>query len=138
MKRFGIPVVCAAMAAALTAGVLNAQSGKDVRVASVHDIMAGIHKIHCTDLKKALDAGPSDDEAWEKVAVHAAMMNESGHVLMQNKRCPDGVWKGACATLREGSANVSAAAKKKDLDGAKRAFKAMTGACGACHKAHKN
>ncbi len=138
MKRFGIPIVCAAMAAVLTAGVLNAQSAKDARVATVHDIMNGIHKVHCTALKKALDAGPSDDEAWEKVAIHAAMMNESGHVLMQNKRCPDGVWAGACGTLREGSANVSAAAKKKDLDGAKAAFKAMTGACSACHKKHKD
>jgi hypothetical protein len=99
--------------------------------------MQAVHKIHCGDLKKGLDAGPSNDTDWDKLALHAAMLNESSYVLMADGRCPDGVWAAACKTLGQGSSEVLAAIADKDVDAANNAFGAMTASCGACHKAHK-
>lgn len=140
MKRWALVTGCAALAALLVASVsLNAQSSdKPRRVASAGDIMVGIHKVHCGALKKALDAGPKSDKDWETAGVHAAMMNEAGHVLMQDGRCPDKVWADACATLRNGSDQAAAAFKRKNLDDAKAGFKAMIGSCKACHSKHRN
>ena len=106
------------------------------RVARVKDIMAGIHRVHCGAIGKALK-GDLDEKGWEKIIVHAAMMNESGHILMQNNRCPDGVWAKAAGVLREGAAGVVAAAKSQDKDAASAAFKKMTSSCKSCHKAHR-
>lgn len=56
---------------------------------------------------------------------------------MDDGRCPDAVWAGAIKSLREGSAEVLHAAKEKDIDATKVAFKKVTAGCGTCHKAHK-
>ena len=139
MKRWALVTGCAALAALLFASVsLNAASGdKPRRVAKAGDIMAGIHKVHCGALKKALDAGPESDKDWKTVGVHAAMMNEAGHILMQDGRCPDAVWAKACATLRDGSDKVSAAIESKNLAEAKAGFGAMVASCKACHSKHR-
>jgi len=99
--------------------------------------MQAVHKVHCGTIKKGLEAGPADDEAWAEIALHAAMMNESAAVLMADDRCPDGAWAAACKTLDAGSLAVLAAVEAKDADAGLSAFKGMMGSCGACHKAHK-
>lgn len=116
----------------------NAQvtKGKE-RPLTTKQWMQAVHKVHCGAIKKGLDAGPSDDEAWAEIALHAAMMNESSHVLLADGRCPDGVWADACKALEEGSGQVLAAVEAKDAEAGATAFGAMTKSCGACHKAHK-
>ena len=112
------------------------RKGKE-RLASTKHLMSGISGPNCGGLKKTLDAGPSDDDAWGTAAQEASLLNELGYILMADGRCPDGEWAGACKILRESSADVLAAVEKKDLDGAKAAFGNLTKACGKCHKAHK-
>src|SRR5690606_26317205 len=82
--------------------------------------------------------GPKEDKTWAELAMHAALLNESGHLLMQNGRCPDAVWAEAAAALRGGSAGVFAAAGKKDLKAAQESFKQVTASCQSCHAKHKN
>lgn len=114
-----------------------AAEAKEARLAGIKDIMAGINGPQCKALGNALkDAGPTE-EGWDSVVMHAALLNEAGHILMQDKRCPDKVWKDACTALREGAAKVAEAAKTKNLEEARSGFQSVTGACGACHKAHK-
>ena len=81
---------------------------------------------------------PKSDKDWKAAGVHAAMMNEAGHILMQDGRCPDAVWAKACATLRDGSDKGAAGIKSKNLDDAKAGFKAMMASCKACHSEHRN
>lgn len=136
------------LAGATTAGVVLLAvslpaSGQDkadaARVAIVKHIMKGIHQPHCGGIGELLEGdGPKDDKAWDELALHAALLNESGHLLMQNQRCPSAVWAGACAKLRTGASAVFAAAAKKDAGAARAAFKNVTASCGACHAAHKN
>jgi hypothetical protein len=81
--------------------------------------------------------GPKDDKAWDKVVLHAVVLNEMSYVVMDDGRCPDADWAAAAKTLRECSAKVGECAKAKDLPGAQAAFKGLTGACAACHGVHK-
>lgn len=108
------------------------------RAAATKYLMRGIQQTHCKGLGDLLkDAGPADDKAWDTAACHASCLNEMSYLLMDDGRCPDGVWAGATKDLREGSASVLAAVEKKDLEGTRTAFKTVTASCGACHKAHK-
>ncbi len=116
--------------------VAQVTKGKE-RPLTTKQWMQAVHKVHCGAIKSDLDAGPSDDKAWEAIALHAAMLNESSHVLMADGRCPDGTWADACKTLGTGSQDVLDAVEAKDVEAAKTAFGAMTQACGGCHKAHK-
>jgi hypothetical protein len=84
-----------------------------------------------------LKTEPTDDKTWDIVACHAACLNEMGHLLMDDGRCPDAAWAGAAKNLRDGSAAVLAAAEKKDVEAARTAFKTVTDGCAGCHKAHR-
>ena len=101
------------------------------------NLMKGVVAANCGALKKELEAGPADDKAWATVVMQAELLNESGHILMADGRCPDADWANAAQALRDGSEKVLAMAHAKDVAGATEAFQAMTMSCGACHKAHK-
>ena len=108
------------------------------RPAATKYLMRGVVRPSCASLGKLLKEGPADDKAWDTVACHAACLSEMSFALMDDGRCPDGVWaKAATKNLREGAAAVLAASESKDLDAANAAFKTLTGSCSACHKAHK-
>ena len=117
----------------------SAQNTKGkTRAAATKYLMRGINQPNCAGLGTLLkDSGPTDDKAWETAVCQASILNEMGYLLMDDERCPDGAWAAAAKDLREGSALVLVALEKKDVDGAKVAFKTVTGACAACHKAHR-
>ena len=108
------------------------------RPAATKYLMRGIVRTNCAGLGKLLNDGPADDEAWDTAACHAACLNEMSFVLMDDGRCPDGVWAEAAGqTLRAGTEAMMAAIESKDIDATKIAFKTVTSSCAACHKAHK-
>ena len=81
---------------------------------------------------------PDMQDAWEELAMHAAILNESSYYLMEDGRCPDKVWADAVKTqLAVGSEGVVKAAEAKDVEAAREAFKVLTASCKSCHKAHK-
>lgn len=107
------------------------------RPAPTEYLMKGIMQPNCAALGAALKETPADDEAWEAAAINAAVLNEMGHLLMDDGRCPDGDWAGATKTLREQSQLALEMLEAKDAEGAGKAFQAMTKACAACHSKHK-
>jgi len=130
-----------ALAAVLVAavGVAQAQVKKGkTRAMTTGQFMKQVIKPQCESLKKGLDAAPATEEAWAALAAQAAVLNEGSYVLMDDGRCPDGVWaEAASKLLRQGSADVLSAVEGKDLAAAKEAFGRMTKACGTCHDKHK-
>jgi hypothetical protein len=142
MKRSIRIVIPAALCVAVLAvsmaplAVGQVKQGKE-RPLLTKQLMKGLVAPNCGALKAALNAGPADDEAWETVALHAALLNEASHIVMADGRCPDGDWSGAAETLRGCSQAVLDAAAAKDAEAGKAAFAALTKACGQCHKAHK-
>jgi len=114
-----------------------ARAAPGPRIATVGNLMRGINGPNCGALAKELK-GELNDATKKSMLQHAAMLNEAGHLLMENKRCPDAVWAGACKALRDNSAIISEKVKAGDQAGAQTAFKALTSqGCGACHKAHR-
>jgi len=138
MKKLLAAVALALIAVVLTTVNTNAQVKKGkTRLASTRHLMAGLVKPTCAGLGEALKQAPADDKGWDELALKAAVLNEAGHLLMDDGRCPDGVWAGAAKTLREGSAEVLAKIEAKDHAAAQAAFQSVTKSCGECHKAHK-
>jgi cytochrome c556 len=99
--------------------------------------MKGVNGPHCSALKKVLDAGPADDEAWSTAMQHAQILNEAGHVLMADGRCPDAVWADASKQLRESSDAVLEAIAARNVAEARSSFQGVLGSCKTCHGAHK-
>ena len=129
-------VTLASLGLLLGEAAAQIKQGK-TRAAKTKRLMKGLVAANCGGLKETLDAKPADDEAWEKAAVQASLLNEGGYLLMDDGRCPDGDWKGACEALQKASAEVLTAVEAKDLDKATAAFANVTKACGQCHSKHK-
>lgn len=141
-RAYGMKTLtCLFLTVTLVAGstvLLQAQIKKGkTRAASTKQLMGGLVKPQCAALGDALKTAPADDKAWDELALKAALLNETGYLLMDDGRCPDGVWAGAAKALREGSADVLAKLEAKDHAGAQAAFQNVTKSCGECHKAHK-
>ncbi len=92
-------------------------------------------------VRAALDAElktePADEKAWASIAAKAEVLNESGHALMEDGRCPDAVWAAACKTLKDATSTLVVKAQAKDLAGAREAYGVFMTSCKSCHTAHK-
>lgn len=100
--------------------------------------MKTVNGPQCSALGKAIKAGPADDKAWAEITGYAQMLDEAGHVLMADGRCPDKVWADASKQLREGAEAVLKAAAAKNATDAQAAFSgSVLASCKACHAAHK-
>jgi hypothetical protein len=137
MKKFllvGLSLLAVAMFSVAT--IAQVKKGK-TRPLLTKQLMGGLVQPNCKGLGAGLKEAPADDKAWEALATKAALLNEAGHILMADGRCPDADWAGAAKTLRECSAVVLKKIDAKDAEGAQKAFQALTKSCAACHKAHK-
>ncbi len=139
LRSVTITLAIVALLAGFAATNLTAKIKQgETRLLKTSQLMSGAVKVHCTAVKKGLEAGPADDDAWADIATHAAILNEISFTLMDDKRCPDATWaEAASKDMRAGSAAVVAAADAKDADAAMAGFKAMTTSCKKCHDAHK-
>ena len=119
-------------------GLGQVKKGK-TRPLTTEQLMAALVKPHMTALKKGLiDSKPQSDKDWEKLALSAALLNESSFIMMADGRCPDQIWADACIKdLRQGSAAAVVGIEKKDLKATLSGFKALGASCKACHTEHK-
>ncbi len=131
-------LVWAAVAAVVGIGLqtVDAQIKKGkTRAATTKQLMKGVVGVNCGALKKAVEAETVD---WEEVALRAAILNESGYGMMDDGRCPDGEWAKGAKAMQAATAEILAAAEKKDVAAAKAGFAKVTGeGCKTCHTAHK-
>ena len=76
--------------------------------------METIVKLHLTALKKGLiDSKPATKKDWKQLALNAALLNESSHIMIADDRCPDKIWKDSCIKdLRAGTAAALKGIKK--------------------------
>ena len=130
-------IALAVLIAASASGIAQVKQGKS-RPLKTSQLMAGLVKPNCDALKKGLiDQTPSGD-VWEELSANAALINEASYILMDDGRCPDGVWADATTKkLREGSSALLKALEAKDHAAAKAAFGTLTQSCKGCHETHK-
>lgn len=136
VRLVGIGVLLVAVASVgLLFDSASAQKKGKTREATTHQLMKGFVSVNCGALGKALKAEKTD---WDEIALRAALLNEAGHILMADGRCPDGDWAKGAKTVQGCSKVLLAKVEEKDLEGAKSAFGALTkGGCAVCHKAHR-
>ncbi len=139
MRKYGLSAMLIVLGVSLSVALsshVEAQKTKGkTRAATTKQLMKGIVGANCGALKASLDAETTD---WDAVSLQAALLNESGYLLLDDGRCPDGEWAKAAKAMQTCSAAVLTAAEEKNLDGAKAAFGELTkNACGGCHAAHK-
>lgn len=134
MKRVAVLVAGIALVAV---GLAQIQKGK-TRPLDTRNWMRAVNQPYCKALGDLLkEPGPADGKAWEMAAQHAQVLNEAGHVLMADGRCPDATWLNAAKDLREGSEAVLKAVEAKNAAEARTAFKTVLNACQGCHSAHR-
>lgn len=140
MKKFGwVAAVCAvALVMTFAAQKATSQKAEDERAAEVKHLMKAISESNMKRLVGAVKGEePDSDEKWERIEASAAILNELGHLLMQNGRCPDATWAEATVKLRAGSAAAVKAAKAKDFAALRLTIPAIGGGCKQCHDAHR-
>lgn len=137
MKKLLCIAMVAGIVTLLSVGATAQVKKGKTRVLTTKQLMSGLVKPNCAGAADGLKTAPADDKAWEDLATKVALLNEASYSLMDDGRCPDGDWANAAKALREGSAAVLTKIEAKDAAGAQEAFKGVTGACAACHKAHK-
>lgn len=136
LLSIGLPVLAlTALVANFAIGPVEGQVKKGKkRPLQTKTLMAHVVKTHCGGIGAALKA---DEVDFDAITAKAELLNECGHILMADGRCPDGDWAKAAKTLQECSAVVIKKAADEDKEGVQGAFQAMTKACGACHSKHK-
>ncbi len=139
MKRllsFGLPL--AGLMTLVFCVAANPVVGKvtkgESRPLKTKTLMGAVVKAHCGAIGKGLKA---DEVDWDALHASAELLNESGHILMADGRCPDKAWADASKTLQVCSDVLVKKIEAKDAEGAQGAFGAMTKSCGACHSVHK-
>lgn len=137
MKRcFALAVVACSIAMLSLQGTAQVTKGK-TRAATTKHLMGGLVQPNCAAIGGVAKQAPADDKAWQALATNAALLNESGYLLMDDGRCPDGEWAKAAETLRTSSEALLVKIAAKDVDGVNAEFKTLTTSCAGCHKAHK-
>ena len=108
------------------------------RPAKTGTLMKVLFKPHFGAVETALKgAGPQGEAAWGTLYEQAAVLNEMAHALLEDGRCPDKAWAGACSQLKEASFRIMAATDRKDVKEARAGAAAIKASCAACHSAHK-
>lgn len=132
--------IAALALAVMTASLVlpgNAQKKGKHRPLTSSQLMAGLVKPQLVVLQEGLKKAPADEDAWKKLAAAAALLNESGHIMMADERCPDEVWKQACRIMEEGTQKTLKLIEKKDAEGALESIGGITASCKHCHTEHK-
>jgi hypothetical protein len=113
-------------------------------VATVQQIMNGITDPAATvvydsvgsisDASGVRDVAPRDDAEWAKVANSAAVLAESGNVLMMPGHAVDtGDWVTIARDMTAAAAKALKAAEAKDRDGLLAAGSELSQTCDNCH-----
>lgn len=130
-----VAAVCGVVLAAAQS-VAQVKKGK-TRPASTKALMNAWIGPTRAALDSELKVEPADDKAWAAIAAKAEVLNESGHSLMEDGRCPDAIWAAACKTLQDATSAMAVKAQAKDLAGTREAYGVFMTSCKSCHTAHK-
>jgi cytochrome c556 len=110
---------------------------KDQKLPDIKTIMQEGHK--GTDAFIAKIGKEAKAGKWDEAGEHAKALAVFGTALGKNKppKGNEASWKKLTEQYQANTQEVLAATGKKDAAATEKALKAITGSCGACHKAHK-
>jgi hypothetical protein len=111
------------------------------QLASIADLMRAINAPTGVrgQLALSLQEPPADEKAWNVVGSRAALMADSGGLLMTLMPPKGGAasWLRHTASYRDAAASLSAAADRRDVAAAQQALLRLNETCGKCHLDHR-
>jgi len=115
----------------------TAAEGPQARVVeeSMHEFMEYVFQPTYRRLKGAMAEEPSDKKGWKAIKSDSLILAESCNLLFA--RLPEESaedWARHSAMSRDEGDALYQAARKKDFDGATKAWKGMLNNCNACHR----
>lgn len=117
--------------------IAGSQGTEEPRAATVADIMSDLQQPAMKRLTTASKAAPVDDKGWNELRSAAALLNESGFLLIQGGRSKDDVWTKTSADLRAATGLIAKAAEAKDFETIKAEIPKVTASCKECHEVHQ-
>jgi cytochrome c556 len=108
-------------------------------VASTKQIMAGVQKPAFDNINAMMKAGgPKDEKEWAQAQQNAALLAETGQLILMGARPKDqDVWVKTATLLSESASSAAKAAEGKDLDAFKSSLGGMAKSCRGCHTVHR-
>jgi hypothetical protein len=108
-------------------------------VASTKQIMAGVQKPAMDSINAMMKAGgPKDEKEWAQAQQNAALLAETGQLILMGARPKDqDVWIKTGTVLSESASAAANAAEAKNLDAFKTSVAAVAKSCRGCHTVHK-
>jgi carboxymethylenebutenolidase len=111
------------------------------QVATITDLMRSVNAPTGLrgELARSLGDEPKDDNEWKAVRSRAALLAETGNLLL-DRTPPRGeptVWQRSVAAYGLAAKSLVTAADRQDYAAALTALKQLTTSCGACHLKHR-
>jgi dienelactone hydrolase len=108
---------------------------------SIDDVMRAVNGASgmCGDVSQSLNEGPREEKDWRLLRARAAIMADSG-VLLMSLKPPKGSasgWQRHATAYRGAAAALAAAADRRNIDEARQAFDRLKKNCDRCHADHR-
>jgi hypothetical protein len=88
-------------------------------------------------LKNGLAKEEKTDDDWKAMEIAAALLNESGYLMLDDGRSPDKIWSEGAEILRNAGADGLKAVAAKDTEAGNKAVEGVLKSCKVCHTEHK-
>lgn len=108
------------------------------KIATPHDIMAGIVKPNMdklAEMKKA--GGPADKDGWKHANAYASVIAEGNQLLLLDGRIKDKIWEDGAKQVIEAAKATMTASMRQDTAGFMEGLNGMGAGCKTCHTVHK-
>jgi dienelactone hydrolase len=108
---------------------------------SIGDVMRAVNGASgmCGDVAQSLNEAPREEKDWKLLRARAAIMSESGALLMglkPTKGSPSS-WQRHAASYRAAATALAAAADRRNFAEARQAFDRLKTNCARCHSDHR-
>jgi dienelactone hydrolase len=108
---------------------------------SIGDVMRAVNGATgvCGEVAQSLGEGLREEKDWKLLHARAAIMSDAGGLLMELKptRGSQSSWRRDAALYREAAAALAAAADRRNLAEAHKAFDRLKTNCNRCHSEHR-
>jgi cytochrome c556 len=122
-----------------TTAATSAHSRRDpIRLATIENVMTGIVHSNYLAIEEASKKGKADPQTWKTLATNAALLNEAGHLLVDDGRSQGKEWDSSAEDLRKATTAMLVPMKAHDMNGVANELKAVSAACARCHASYRN
>jgi Dienelactone hydrolase family/Cytochrome C' len=108
---------------------------------SIADVMRAVNGATgvCGEVSQSLGEGLREEKDWKLLHARAAIMSESGVLLMSFKptRGSQSSWRRHAASYRDAAAALAAAAERRNIAEVRQAFDRLKTNCNQCHSDHR-